>query len=505
MGETQEKNYTISVPDYKAAIQENKDFFVQFSLFTSDVEAIIIRIFHHYLEKFDIIYVRDTVITMMKELINNSIKANLKRLFFKTKGYDINKTDEYRLGMENFKSEIYANESEDYFSKAAESNLIVRVTFKNTPSVLHISVINNTPILDNELKKVQSRISKAYKYADITEVFDDVLDDSEGAGLGLIIGLMLFKNSGFPAEAFKIYKKDNLTIATISIPRTMTRSGSTKDIADEVVKEINELPVLPESITEIQTLCNDPDISVKTVAAAISRDLGLAASLLKMANSAGYMGNKKVTSLEEAVVKIGFKELNIMLIASGVDQIVSKKYKRFEPIWQESYKRSSYARAIAIRFKQQPSSDLAYLSSLLVDIGKIILLSLDNQVMDRLKQIAGFKGIESVGLLEEMSLGISHAALGSMVCQKWHFNEVLTTIIEYHHRPYMAPDSLKELIYIVYLSDVFIEIEGRKMRFEFVNEDVLDFFNLNSKDAFEKMHEELKAYYSSTDAGKEQS
>ena len=115
MGETQEKNYTISIPDYKTAIQENKDFFVQFSLFTPDVEAIIIKIFHHYLEKFDIIYVRDTVITMMKELINNSIKANLKRLFFKTKGYDINKTDDYRLGMEVFKSEIYSNESEDYF------------------------------------------------------------------------------------------------------------------------------------------------------------------------------------------------------------------------------------------------------------------------------------------------------------------------------------------------------------------------------------------------------
>ena len=379
----------------------------------------------------------------------------------------------------------------------------MRVNFKNTPSVLHISVINNTPILDGELKKVQSRISKAYKYANITDVFDDVLDDSEGAGLGLIMGLMLFKNSGFPAEAFKIYKKDNLTIATISIPRTMTRSGSPREIADEIIKEINELPVLPESITEIRTLCNDPDVSVKTVAVAISRDPGLAASLLKMANSAGYMGNKKVTSIEEAVVKIGFKELNVMLMASGVDQIVSKKYKRFEPIWHESYKRSSYARSIAIKFKKQGSSDIAYLSSLLVDIGKIILLSLDNKTMDRLRQIAGFKGIESADLLEEMSLGISHAALGSIVCQKWHFNETLTTIIEFHHRPYMTPDSLKELTYVVYLADVFVEIESRKMRFEFVNEDVLNFFNLSNKDAFEKMHEDLKSDYLALSGDKE--
>ncbi|MCL1911616.1 MAG: HDOD domain-containing protein [Leptospirales bacterium] len=503
MSGTQDKNYNINTPDYKAAISEGKDFFVQFNLFTPDVEAVLIRILHHYLEKFDIIYVKDTIITMLKELVNNSIKANLKRLFFKTKGFDINKTDEYRLGMESFKSEIYSSESEDYFAKAAASNLIVRVAFKSTQTMLYISIINNTPILDNELKKVQSRVSKAYKYTDISEAFDDVLDDSEGAGLGLIMGLMLFKNSGFPAESFKIYKKDNLTIATISVPQKMTKTGSSKQIADEVMKEMNNIPALPESITEIQTLCKDPDVSVKTVAAAISRDPGLAASLLKVANSAGYMGNKKVTSIEEATVKIGFKELNIMLIASGVDQIVSSKYKRFEPIWQESYKRSSYARAIATKLKKQELSDLAYLGSLLVDIGKIILLSLDNDVMERLKKIAGFKGIESTDLLEEMSLGVSHATLGGMVCQNWHFSESLTTTIEFHHRPYMAPDSLKELVYVVYLADIFVEIENRRTHFEFADEDVLEFFKLSNKDDFEKMHEELKDYYSTLNDGKE--
>ena len=194
-----------------------------------------------------------------------------------------------------------------------------------------------------------------------------------------------------------------------------------------------------------------------------------------------------------------------MLIASGVDQVVSSKYKRFEPIWQESYKRSSYARSIAIKFKKQEFSDLAYLGSLLVDIGRIILLSLDNKVMDKLKQIAGFKGIESTDLLEEMSLGVSHAALGSMVCQNWQFSESLTTVIEFHHRPYMAPDALKELVYVVYLADAFVDIENRKTHFEFTDEDVLDFFKLNKKSDFEKMHEELKNYYLALGNGKERS
>jgi HD-like signal output (HDOD) protein len=497
------KNYTINTPDYKAAIREEKDFFIQFNLLTPDVEAIIIKILHHYLEKFDILYIKDTVLTVMKELINNSIKANLKRLYFKTKGLDINKTEDYRTGMETFKNEIYSRESDEYFQKASGSNLIVRVAFKSTASLLHVNIINNTPILDNELKKIQSRISKAYKYTDISEAFDDVLDDSEGAGLGLIMTMMLFKNSGFPAEAFKIYKKDSLTIATISIPKKMTKAGSTTKITEEIVKEIDEVPAFPQSITKIQELCKQPDAAVKEVAAAISRDPGLTASLLKIVNSAGYMGNRKVASIEEAVVKIGFKELNVLLIASGVDRIVESKYKRFESIWQESYKRAFYAHTLALKYKKQKQADSAYLASLLVDVGRLILLSLDSKIMEKLKKIAGFKGIESTDLLEEMSLGVSHAALGSMVCEKWNFSEDLITTIMYHHRPHMAPDELKDLIYVVYLSNTFVEIEDRKTRFEFADEDVLDFFKLSKKEDFEKLHESLKETYDANAKTKE--
>ncbi len=495
MDTVEEKHYIITPPDYKDAIIQGKDFYIQFHLFRLDVDAQIVKIIHRCLEKYDILYIKDTVITVLKELINNSIKANVKRLYFKIKNLDINKTDDYRKGMETFKEEAYQSGDDEIFQKLEESNLVVRISFKNTEKHIHINVINNIPILDSEINKINSRIKKAYKYKDISEAFDDVLDESEGAGLGLIMAMMLFKNSGLPSDSFKIYRKGDLTIATISIPKDMSRTETKKNITDEILKEIEEIPAFPENIREIQHHCNNPDATIREIADSISRDPGLTTSILKLANSAGYITMKKVESIDEAVKKIGIRGINTLLVATGVHKVIDSRYRKFESVWKDSYKRAFYSQKIAMEIKKNKISEYAYLAGLLADIGKIVLLSINPEQLKKLKEIAGNKAIEDPPLLEEISLGVSHSSLGGLICKKWHFNDSLIQTIEYHHRPHMTPQDVLDLVYIVYLADVFVEIENRKGRFEIVDEDVLDYFSINDKSTFTSFHKTLKDNY----------
>jgi len=495
LSENNNKKFKINPPDYKQAIRNGNDFFIQFHLFLPEVEAVIIKIIHRYLVEYDILYIKDTVITVTKELINNAIKANLKRLYFKHKDLNIDVTDDYRTGMETFKEETYQSNMEEFLQMLEQSNLVVRVSFKISEEHIHINVINNIPILDAELSKINARIVKAYKYKDIAEAFEDVLDDSEGAGLGLIMAMMLFKNSGLSQDAFKVYRKGELTITTLSIPQRISRIESHIEITEKILKEIDLIPAFPENISEIQKLCSNPDASFKQIADRISTDPGLTTSILKLANSAGYMSIRKVESIEEAVVKIGIKGINTLLVASGVYKIIDARYKRFEKIRNNSYKRASYAQRISIQLKKSKLSEFAYLAALLADIGLIVLLSIDPDLIKKLKELAGFKGLDDSNLLEEISLGLSHSTLGAMIGKKWKFNEALTTAIELHHRPHLAPEKLKQLIYIVYLADIFVELENKKSRFEFVNEDVLDFFKLNDKESFNMLHTVLKETY----------
>ncbi|HOW81783.1 MAG TPA: HDOD domain-containing protein [Spirochaetota bacterium] len=495
MGNGEEKKYTITPPDFKTAITEGKDFYIQFHLIDMDVEAQIIKIVHRYLEKFDILYIKDTIITVLKELINNSIKANIKRLYFKLKGLDINKTEDYRTGMETFKEDIYQSGDDEIFNKLEESNLVVRISFKNTENHIHINVINNIPILDSEIMKINSRIKKAYKYVDISDAFDDVLDESEGAGLGLIMAMMLFKNSGLPAESFRIYRKGDLTIATVSIPKDMSKGEVKHNITQEILKEIEAIPAFPENIKEIQRHCNNPEATIREIADSISRDPGLTTSILKLANSAGYITIKKVDSIDEAVKIIGIRGINTLLVATGVHKVIDSRYKKFESIWKDSYKRAYYSQRIASQVKKARIGEFAYLAGLLADIGKIVLLSINPEQLKKLKEIAGNKAIEDPTLLEEISLGISHSSLGGMICKKWHFNDSLIQAIEYHNRPHMSPPEVKNLVNTVYLADVFVEIENRKSRFDIVDEDVLEFFDLTDRNVFAELHSSLKETY----------
>ena len=97
--EQAEPAFIINPPDFKRAISEGESFYIQFHSLSPDVESAIIRILHRYLEKYDLLYIKTTVLTVVKELVNNAIKANLKRLYFKIKGMDINILEEYRAGM----------------------------------------------------------------------------------------------------------------------------------------------------------------------------------------------------------------------------------------------------------------------------------------------------------------------------------------------------------------------------------------------------------------------
>ncbi len=486
--------YKVSHEDFLEAIKKDERFYIQFGFFTPEVEVNYMRMLHRFLENHDILYIKDMIITILRELITNAVKANTKRLYFKLQNLDIKDTEEYRKGMESFKSDVYVRDS-DIFVKLQKTKLAIRVIFETINDNIRITVINNTSILKEELTKIRSRLKKAYSYNDISEAFDDVIDDSEGTGLGLIMAMMVFKSAGFPNDSFKIKSSNGFTSCILTIPMQKDRYHSNVRIAEELIKEVENIPSFPESIQDIQQLCADPDTTIKQISNSIKRDPGLTTSILKLANSAGYITLYKTKTLEDAVKLVGLKVINTLLVASGVQKILDSRYKKFENVWQDSNRAAFYAYRMSIQTRKTKLNEFVYLATLLADIGQIVLLSVKPEVTKRIHDIAGSRILENANLLEEISLGVSHSTLGSLICQQWKFNETLVKVIEYHERPYVAPEKYKSLVYLVYLAYAFVDIENRKLRFEFIEEDVLEYYNLEEKDKFDLLHKVLKKAY----------
>ena len=498
--ESETVDYVITPTDYKTAIKDGVDISVRFKAFKPSLEGQIIKIIHRYLAKYDILYIKDTVVAITKEVINNAIKANLKRLYFDKKGLDINNIADYREGMTNFKSETFQS---DFIDELDRSTFKTMVTFKLDSENLILSVANNVKILDSELKKVQTRIEKAYQYADISEVFDDILDDSEGAGLGLIMSVMMMKNSGFKPGSYTISQNGDNTVSKISIPQKFTEEKVKEKISDEIINEIKELPSFPENILQIKNLCNDPESTVKKIAEHISMDPGLAASVLKLANSAGYLSVQKVDTIEGAVVKIGFRGIKTLITASGVCSIMDGKYKnkfkQYDTIWKNSYKRAYYAQKLTSRYNLTKINEIVYLAALLIDIGKIVLLSVNPELAVRIKNITNNDDMENFNIVEEMSLGVSFSYIGSLISKKWNFGDTITYAIAFGKKPYMADPQYKAIINTIYLADCLVDLDNKRTRFNLIDEDVLSFFKLEDQEAFEKLYTLLNSSYNSDD------
>jgi HD-like signal output (HDOD) protein len=490
----QKRTYVLTPADYLKSIKYKQLFSMQFDVFSQKIEAIFIKVIHRLVQKHDILYLKEMLITVIKEIITNAVKANTKRLYFKIMKLDINKKEDYRVGMDTFKRDVYAGKVE-IFNKLKDENLFVKIIFKNDQNSLQISIINNSPILEEESRKIEWRIRKAYSYDQMSDAFDDVLDDSEGSGLGLIFALMLCKKAGFPQETFQIRSENNFTKVTFNISLSSNRGQHDLKITNKVIKELEKLPSFPENILKIQKICSNPDSSLKQISESIKNDPNLTSSVMRIANSAGFVNYGNTTILEDAVKLIGMKTINSLLVASGVEKILSSRYKKFEGIWQNSYKAAFYAHKMLMQTKQTKYIELVYQSALLSDIGKIILVPIEPTVIKKMNKVAGSRIAENTSLLEEINLGISHATLGALICEKWKFNESLVNIIKYHDRPHVAPAKYKPLVYLVYLAYSLIDIENRRLRFEILDEDVLNYFNINDKEKFELLHRTLKSTY----------
>jgi HD-like signal output (HDOD) protein len=139
--------------------------------------------------------------------------------------------------------------------------------------------------------------------------------------------------------------------------------------------------------------------------------------------------------------------------------------------------------------------EFSYLAALLSSIGKLVILSIKPDVSEKIMKLVGHKGISDTGIIEEIGLGISHSTLGALILKKWKFNDAIVNAIEFHTRPHMAPNQHRELIYLVYLSNAFVDIEHNRNRYELLDDLVLEHFNITNKSELVSIHDMLKKAY----------
>lgn len=146
--------------------------------------------------------------TIITEITNNAFKANLKRLFFKVNKLDL--VADYKKGQKQF-SRLFHSDSSQIVALSGANNLNVHIIFTSKKKNLVIKVRNDAPILENELKSVQSILKHPI------ESGKKRLKEKEGGGLGLQMVLLMLTNLGLK-NSWDFKTQKNYTEFSIIVP-----------------------------------------------------------------------------------------------------------------------------------------------------------------------------------------------------------------------------------------------------------------------------------------------
>lgn len=156
--------------------------------------------------------------TITKELAINGVKANQKRVFFEDEGLDIMNPEDYKIGVEKYRKKFSEKMAEEYGKRCLARGVFVTITIYYCPDGLVVEVRNNTPVIKEEEIRMREKMKKAMGYNDIAEFYMDNMDNTEGAGLGIALIMILMKNEGIDPNLFRIITHPQYTIARVEIP-----------------------------------------------------------------------------------------------------------------------------------------------------------------------------------------------------------------------------------------------------------------------------------------------
>ena len=226
------------------------------------------------------------------------------------------------------------------------------------------------------------------------------------------------------------------------------------------IKKSGNLPTLPEILLKLLEACDNEATPLSAIASIISKDPALSFRVLQLVNSSFYGLRRTFTGVEQAVVYLGANSIKNIAVTTCIHQVFERK--RFKTIkhfkistfWWHSLMCATLARRIAKK-THYGNLDEAYLSGLLHDIGRLILVSTFPKEHESF--LLDTEDVQNELWAEKQLIGITHCEAGAWLVHNWKLNSLLADAIRYHHEPLEQIQEAFPLVKILYVSNLLEE------------------------------------------------
>jgi diguanylate cyclase (GGDEF)-like protein len=193
-------------------------------------------------------------------------------------------------------------------------------------------------------------------------------------------------------------------------------------------------PTPPQVAEHILALARDSETEIAAVANAIAKDPGLAAKLMRTANSALYAERRRSHNLRQALLMLGLNTAITLALGFSVVSVFKEgksariDYPRY---WRRSLLLAMATRALGKEAGLQNGEDL-FLAGLLQDIG---ILALDRAEPNLYANLPADASMIETLAYERARLGDDHAGIGAWLLKSWNLPAELCQAVALSHTP----------------------------------------------------------------------
>lgn len=226
-----------------------------------------------------------------------------------------------------------------------------------------------------------------------------------------------------------------------------------KERTELVLKRVTTLSPMPKILNEVLDLLKDVNTSPQALAKAISKDQNIVIKILTIANSPFYGFAKRISSIDYAVMLLGFNEIRNIIMAMSVMEAMKNKSDQFmdqKNFWMHSYITGTIAKKLATDMGYKQQSGEAFVAGLLHDMGISVIHRYFHSdfasILENVKN--GMRCLDAENLL----LGMDHQNICYTLLKNWNIPDSLCQSVKFHHSP-MANEGTKEISALVHFAD----------------------------------------------------
>jgi len=211
------------------------------------------------------------------------------------------------------------------------------------------------------------------------------------------------------------------------------------ELLKEKVQNIIQLPALPTIAMEVASLIDNPRTSVSRLTQLISSDQVLTAKVLKIANSPFYGFQRKISTLDFAIVVLGFDSLKEILISISLINSFKKKPDKYfdsKEFWEHALASGIAARTLARQLGYRIGGE-SFVAGLLHDIGILVTHQYFHDEYTRIVDDVT-QGKSTFQDMEKVVLHATHGEIGGWLAERWNLPDQLIESIKFHHKPELA-------------------------------------------------------------------